>query len=158
VSIGAFTDRKHQPTQDEMISAIGPQLSAWQELIRFIRDNYPSDEDFKFLYGKKYGWALRFRIRGTLLTSLYPTQGGFTAQINLDQAAIEQVQRMKLGENVQQAIAQATPYPEGRWLFIAIESEADLRDVQQLLALRVKTKRLQKGMPLTVENMGDDSE
>jgi hypothetical protein len=158
VSVGVFTDRKHPPTQDEILSAIGPRLSVWQELILFIRENYPSDEDFKFLYGKKYGWALRFRIRGTLLTSLYPTQGGFTAQINLDPGAIQQVQRMKLGENVQQAIAQATPYPEGRWLFIAVESDADLRDVQQLLALRVETKRLQKGMSLSLETMGDDSE
>jgi hypothetical protein len=158
VSIGAFADRKHPPTQDEMLSAIGPQLSAWQELIQFIRDTYPSDEDFKFLYGKKYGWALRFRIRGTLLTSLYPTQGGFTVQINLDPAAIEQVQGMKLGENVQQAIAEATPYPEGRWLFIPVESEADLQDVQQLLALRVATKRLQKDKSLTVRNMGTANE
>jgi hypothetical protein len=155
MSIGAFTDRKHQPTQDEMLSAIGPRLSAWQELIQFIHDNYPSDEDFKFLYGKKYGWALRFSVRGTLLTSLYPTQGGFTVQINLDPAAIEHAQGMKLGENVQRAIAQATPYPEGRWLFIPVQSEADLRDIQQLLALRVAAKRLQKGKPLTVGNMGD---
>ena len=155
MSIGAFTDRKHQPMQDEMLSAIGPRLSAWQELIRFIRDNYPSDEDFKFLYGKKYGWALRFRIRGTLLTSLYPTQGGFTAQINLDPAAIEQALEMKLGENVQQAIARATPYPEGRWLFIPVESEADLRDVQRLLALRVETKGLQKGKPPTTGQRGE---
>jgi hypothetical protein len=158
MSIGAFTDRKHQPMQDEMLGAIGPRLSAWQELIRFIRDNYPSDEDFKFLYGKKYGWALRFRIRGTLLTSLYPTQGGFTVQINLDPAAVEQAQGMELGENVQRAIAQATPYPEGRWLFIPVESEADLQDVQRLLALRVETKRLPKGKPPTTGNMGGKNE
>lgn len=143
MSIGAFTDKKHRPTEDEIQQVIGPKLSAWQKLIQFIRENYPSEEDFKFLYGKKYGWALRFRIRGKLLTSLYPTEKGFTVQINLSQAAIEQVQGMKPGENVQEAIARANPYPEGRWLFIPIGSADDIRDIQQLLALRVEEKHLQ---------------
>jgi hypothetical protein len=143
MSYGAFTDKKHQPTEAEIQAAIGSQLSAWQELIRFIRENYPADEDFKFLYGKQYGWALRFRIRGQLLTSLYPAQEGFTVQINLSPAAVEQAQGMKLGENVQGAIARATPYPEGRRLFIPVRSADEVRDIQRLLALRVETKRLQ---------------
>jgi hypothetical protein len=147
MSIGVFTDKKHQPTEDEIIKVIGPKLSAWQELIQFIRENYPSDEDFKFLYGKKYGWALRFRIRGKLLTSLYPTEEGFIVQINLSQAAIKQAQKMKLGENVQEASARANPYPEGRWLFIPVRSADDIQAIQKLLSLRVEEKRLQEMTP-----------
>lgn len=143
ISIGAFTDKNHQPTQDEITEAIGSRLPAWQELVQFIRHTYPSDEDFRFLYGKRYGWALRFRIRGQLLTSLYPAEGGFTVQINLSQAAIEQTYQMELGGNVQSVIARAHPYPEGRWLFIPVRSADDIRDIHRLLALRVETKRLQ---------------
>jgi len=142
MGIGAFTDKKVRPTEEEMFEVIGPRLSAWHELIQFIRETYPSDEDFKFLYGKKYGWAQRFRIRGQLLTSLYPTEGGFTVQINLSQTAVEQAQKMELGENVQGVIARAHPYPEGRWLFIPVKSAEDIRDIKTLLALRVETKRL----------------
>lgn len=143
MSIGAFTDKKHQPTDEGVLAMIGPKLPTWQELIQFIRENYPSDEDFTFLYGKKYGWALRFRIRKQLLTSLYPTAGGFTVQINLGPAAVKQALDMRPGKNVQDAIARAHPYPEGRWLFIPVESADDVHDVKQLLALRVETKRLQ---------------
>ena len=147
MSIGAFTDKKHQPTEAEIQEAIGSQLTAWQELIRFIRENYPSDEDLKFLCGKKYGWALRFRIRGQLLTSLYPAAEGFTVQINLGPAAVEQAHGMTLGENVQGAIARATSYPEGRWLFIPVRSADDVAEMQELLALRVETKGLQEKLP-----------
>jgi hypothetical protein len=101
-------------------------------------------EDFKFLYGKNYGWARRFRIRGQLLTSLYPVKGGFTAQINLSPNGIEKAQNMKLGKNVQMAIERAHPYPEGRWLFIPVESEKDIQDVERLLALRVEDKHPEK--------------
>lgn len=144
MSIGLFTDKNHQPTDTEVSEAVGPMLPAWQELVKYIRKNYPIQEDFKFLYGKTYGWALRFRIKEKLLTSLYPTQNGFTAQVILSPAAIEQAQLMKPGKNVQQAIAKAHPYPEGRWLFVSVESENDIPDIQILLALRSKTKSLQK--------------
>jgi hypothetical protein len=53
---------------------------------------------------------------------------------------------MELGEHVQEVIAEANPYPEGRWLFIPVRSADDIRDIRQLLALRVETKRLQKGI------------
>jgi hypothetical protein len=144
MSIGAFTDKNRQPTDTEVCETIGPRLQAWQALVQFIRENYPVQEDFKFLYGKKYGWALRFRVSGELLTSLYPTQNGFTAQVILNPAAVEQAQRMKLAKNARQAIAKAHPYPEGRWLFIPIESKSDIRDLQRLLVLRRGIRRNQK--------------
>jgi hypothetical protein len=37
---------------------------------------------------------------------------------------------------VQQVIEKAHPYPEGRWLFVPVESETDIRDIKQLLSLR----------------------
>lgn len=142
MGIGAFTDKKQQPAEDEVMKMIGPRFPTWQELLRFIRTNYPSDEDFKFLYGKKYGWARRFRIRGKLLTSLYPTEGGFTVQVNLSPEAVEQALEMEPGKNTREAIARAHPYPEGRWVFIPVESADDVQDIKRLLALRAKTKRL----------------
>lgn len=142
MSIGLFTDKQHQPTEEEIYAAIALQLPVWQALIQFIRENYPCDEDFRFLYGKRYGWARRFRVRGKLLTSLYPTAGGFTVQLNLDPAALEQTQYMALAQNAQEAIARAHPYPEGKWLFIAVESAQDVEDIKHLLALRAETKGL----------------
>jgi hypothetical protein len=144
MSVGIFTERKHQPTDAEVRQAIGSGLPLWQALIRFIRDKYPVQEDFRFLYGKNYGWAWRFRIKGQLLTSLFPAEGCFKAQVNLSPDAVETAQGMQLGKNVQQAIANAYPYPEGRWLFIPVESEQDLQEIQQLLTLRVERKRLHR--------------
>lgn len=144
MSIGCFTEKDNRPTEAQVLEAVGPKLSLWHELIRAVRDGYPVQEDFKFLYGKSYGWALRFRIKGQLLVSLFPTQGGFVAQVNLTPDAIEKALQMDMGKNVQQAIHRATPYPEGRWLFIPIETEQDLKDVMQLVALRVETMQLVK--------------
>ncbi|MGD0707055.1 MAG: DUF3788 domain-containing protein [Anaerolineaceae bacterium] len=138
MSVSFFADKTYQPADAEIREAIGPLFSTWQELAQWIREKYPTQEDFKFLYGKNYGWGLRFRIKSKPLITLYPGQGNFTAQVILRPEAIEKVQSTKLGQNAQQAIERATPYPEGRWLFIPVESKSDLEDVQRLLALRVE--------------------
>lgn len=142
MSIGAFADKKHPPSTEEILQVMGSMAPVWKDLVQYIRAHYPVEEDFKFMYGKNYGWALRFRVRGKLLTSLYPREGGFTVQINLSPAAVERAQQMKLGANVQAAIAKAYPYPEGRWVFISVGSEDEIGDIHQLLALRVETKHL----------------
>jgi len=141
MSFSAFTDKKLRPTESEIQKSLGSMIPAWDGLIQYIREVYPSDEDFTYLYGKQYGWAVRFRRRGKLLTSLYPNNGGFTVQINLSPAAVEQVQGMALGENVLAAVNRAHPYPEGRWVFIPVGPADDIRDIHQVLAVRAESKR-----------------
>jgi hypothetical protein len=144
MSIGFFNDKGNRPTEAQIVEIIGSKLPLWYELIHSVQAQYPIQEDFKFLYGKTYGWAWRSRIKQQLLVSLFPTQGGFTAQVNLSPDAIEKALRLKMSKNVQEAIARAHPYPEGRWLFIPVETQEDLHDVQRLIAMRVETKHLVK--------------
>lgn len=44
MSIGYFTDKKHQPTENEVATTIGPMLPVWKIIVQFIRDNYPIQE------------------------------------------------------------------------------------------------------------------
>ena len=142
MSIGAFTDKKQRPSQTEIQGMMGVGLTYWDELLQFVREQYAPEEEFRFMYGKKYGWAIRFQLRRKLLTSFYPTEGGLTVQINLGPDAVDQALEMSLGENVMNVINRATAYSEGRWLFIPVKSPQDIQDIQRLIALRVETKRL----------------
>ncbi len=137
MSIGVFTDKDHQPTEKEILSAVGPKIHLWETLIEIVRKNYAPQQDLKYLYGKKYGWAVRFRIKEKTLLSLYPAQPGFTVQINLRPGAVRKALGMGMGKNVVDTIAKAHPYPEGRWLFIHVVSKKDVVDIQRMLPLRV---------------------
>ena len=151
VSIGLFTDKNLQPTEAEILEAVGLKFPAWQQLVKFIRENFTVQtgltriaadalqEDLKFLYGRKYGWALRFRLKGKLHASLYPARNGFTVQIKLKPEAVLSAKKMKLSKNTNQAIERANPYPEGRWLFIPVESEKDIKSIGRLLELKRKS-------------------
>jgi len=112
----------------------------WDELVAHIRITYKSVEDFKFLYGKNYGWGYRFRVKGKLLTALYPTNGGFTVQIILSPEAVETARSISKSQNVRKAIDEANPYPEGRWLFIRVEDAVDLEAIYRLLELKTAKK------------------
>jgi hypothetical protein len=144
MSIGFFIDRNHEPTEQEISACLGTRLPLWDELIRYIRKTYAPEQDLKFLYGKEYGWGKRFRMKGKLLTNLFPSDGGFTVQIILNPKIVEIAMSMNIGENIRHVMENATPFPEGCWLFIPVESEKDLRDIRQVLDLKVNTSRLKK--------------
>jgi Protein of unknown function (DUF3788) len=135
MGIGIFIDRLHQPTMEEITAALGPACARWDSLLQQVGDNYRVKTDFGF-YGKNYGWALRLRKGGKALLSLYAQQNGFTAQVVLEEAAVQQALQEKMGENIVKAIQSANPYAEGRWLFIRVESEQDAADVRRLLELK----------------------
>jgi len=135
MSVGVFTNKAHAPTAEQISGAIGSRRAAWEEMLQVIRERYSHQEDWRF-YGKNYGWALRFRKSGKALVSLYPAEGSFTVQLILSQAEVDQAHGLKLGKHVRHIIEQAHPFPEGRWLFVPVKSGKDLRDVQQLLALK----------------------
>lgn len=141
MSTGCFTEKNREPSDEEVRHSIGPTLPLWDELIRHIRENYAPVEDFKFLYGKTYGWGRRFRLKGSLLATLYPALGCYKVQIILKPQAVDEALSMSLGLNTRRAIESANPYPEGRWLFIPVESAGDMEDVRRLLVLRAKGKK-----------------
>jgi hypothetical protein len=98
-----------------------------------------TQEDFKFLYGKPYGWGIRFRPKSKLLVVLYPNLSHFVVKIILGPEQLKELARFPLHPNAKDAIQSANLYPEGKWLFIRVDSREDIEDVRELLKLKMKT-------------------
>jgi hypothetical protein len=142
MAIGVFTHKLHQPTTQQILVAIGSKQPLWESLTGFIADSHKLKSDFAF-YGKNYGWALRFRKGGKALLSLYPSQESFTAQVILSQEQVDEALSSGLSKKAIKIIEDARPYPEGRWLFIKVESEQDLNDIKKLLTVKSQlTKKM----------------
>lgn len=137
MGISIFTDKEQQPTMEEVFAAVGPKRPLWENLTRFIAENYRIEGDFTF-YGKNYGWAIRFRKGGKALLSIYPGKESFTVQIVIGLTQAEKAFRLSLGKNVRKVLEDARKFPEGRWLFINVETEQDVDDVQQLLMAKAR--------------------
>jgi hypothetical protein len=137
MAIGTLVDKEHQPTMQEILASIGAKRKFWERPAPFIAENHRIKGDFAFC-GKNYGWALRFRKGGKAPISMYPGKGAFTVQIVLGPALVGEASNLQLGKNVRNVLESAREFPEGRWLFIRIESEQDIEDVEQLLVLKAR--------------------
>ena len=140
MAVGSFVEKQHQPTMREVFASIGPKKGLWENLERFVAENYRTKRDLAF-YGKNYGWALRYRKAGKALFSMYPGERIFTVQIVLAETPAKKASNLKLGKNIQNVLESAHQFPEGRWLFIKVNSKQDLRDVQRLLLLKTSGPR-----------------
>jgi hypothetical protein len=143
MSIGAFVSKERQPTIEGIFTAIGSKRLLWENLTRFIADNYGIKVDFMF-YGKNYGWALRFRRGSKTLLSMYPGTESFVVQIVLGQIEAEKAFDLDLGKNVRRHLENTHQFHEGRWLFIKKESEQDLNDVKKLLLVKSRPVKKEK--------------
>jgi hypothetical protein len=136
---GAFVDKTHKPTLEELPEVLGAKRPLWDDLDRFVADNFSAKSNFAF-YGKNYGWAMRYKRAGKALLSMYPGKDSFTAQIVLAEAEAKRVFTSDLGANAKKAIEDAHSFPEGRWLFIKVESEKDLKDIKKLIFIKTGKK------------------
>ena len=121
-----------QPTFQEIGERIKSPL--WNELCGYIEAAYgvqPSVEYSKCSGAP--GWNVKYKKGGKALCTLYPGEGCFTAP------AAEAL----LGSfdaSVQKTYLNAGMLCGTRWLMIEVTSPAVVRDVKQLLALRVPVK------------------
>jgi hypothetical protein len=137
MSVGIFTDKEREPNPTEIRAKLGIAYPLWEELVGFIEETYGLPGELSF-GGKKYGWYLWYRKGGKSLASIYPQEGSLTIQIVLGRQEVEKVSQLEMGNHVR-AIFENTPQlHDGRWLFIGVQSERDVQDIEQILLAKRK--------------------
>jgi len=136
-----FTDPKHQPTPEEIRSALGSCFPLWERLTSFIEKSYRIGGTWSTWGPAKSGWNLRYRRKGKSLTALHPQQERILAQIVLGKAQAERALQLELGEKVSRMLQEAPQLRDGRWLFIPVTSESDAKDVEKLLLAKMRLPR-----------------
>jgi hypothetical protein len=141
MSHSLFADKQIQPSPDEVYQALSSAREEWTSLLEFLRSNYRSEEDLKFLYGSNHGWALRFRNKGKLLTALFPNKDHFISLVILNGKQLSSVGSLKLHSSAREAIESANLYAEGKWLFVKVRAPNDVKDVEALIGLKAKNPK-----------------
>jgi hypothetical protein len=132
MAVGAFTDRGAPPSEERIAASLAAAWPAWQRLTDRLEGVWQASGEPRY-YGTNYGWARRYRSRGRALASLYPGRGCFTVQIVLPEDAVAGLPMERLSEVTRRAVRTATPYREGRWVFVPVATRADLDEVELLL-------------------------
>ena len=137
----AFMDRDRQPTAEEIARALGESAGLWEQLTTFIRESYGIEPTY-VPPSKNYGWEVKYRKGGKTLVSLTPDRGGFTALVVLGEEETRAARELDLGQHVRRVFADARQLRDGRWLFVRIESDRDVDDIERLLAVKRRPRTL----------------
>lgn len=132
----AFFDREDAPSPASMRKVLGRASAAWDDLVAHLADTYGFKGASRYMYGDRYGWALRFDHAGRLILAMYPNRGRLTVQIILNRAQVNAAEAMRLPARVVAALKAAKPYPRERWLFIPVTSRASVRELHTVIALK----------------------
>ncbi len=133
-----FNDPKHQPTPDEIRTALGSCFLLWERLISFIEKTYHVEGTWSTWGPKKTGWNLRYRCKGKALTAFHPQEERILVQVVLGKAQAECALTLDLEEKVSKMLREAPQLRDGRWLFIPVTDETDAEDVERFLLVKMR--------------------
>ena len=137
----AFMDPEHRPTEKEILGALGSRAPLWARLTAYLAEAYAIEPTF-VPPSRNYGWDVKYRKGGKTLVSLTPDEGGFTALVVLGEKEAEAARELELGKRMQGVFDDARQLRDGRWLFVQVESEWDVEDIEKLLAVKRRPRAL----------------
>jgi len=140
MSISVFSEKLAPPTTEQLRDALGECLPWWDRITGFMQEAYQLPGLLTF-GGKNYGWNLWYKRGSRPLLSLYPRSGGLTAQIVLGKKEVEQAVTLPLGEHIARVLRETTPFHDGLWMFIPLESLQDVEDILQLIQVKSRPRK-----------------
>jgi hypothetical protein len=131
------------PSDTDVALWIGKEAHEyWKRVSRLIEENYPNVFTPEWLFGgKKHGWSLRYKKSKPLCTFI-PEKDRFSLLLVFgaeERKKVESV-RDRLSKATLGGYDAATVYHDGKWVLLAIDSDAVIDDVRLLLSLKRKPK------------------
>jgi hypothetical protein len=137
MSSGAFLDpTRPPPSRAELEAVLGPAIARWDRLTGWLAATYGIGGE-PIHFGRDSGWSLRFRRGGRALLTLTPmADGSLRALVVIGPTAWAAAADADLTAAVRAVWDAATPYPDGRWLWLPVTDDEVVADVERLVALK----------------------
>lgn len=130
-------DKQVEPTFQEMIAYCGEVGSAWMEIDTYLTEEKNVKSGIRFPYGKKYGWSVKYSVKGKLFCDIFAEANACTIMIRLTNEEMNTLNN-DMSAYGKQVIAQCYPCGEGGWLYYRIIEKAQLDDVYKILNRKLR--------------------
>ncbi|MBS1804639.1 MAG: DUF3788 family protein [Acidobacteria bacterium] len=133
----AFIGKSDTPTHAEVAEALGEKVKLWDEFIAWMSEKEGvSDQEWKGVVVKKYGWSLRLKKKGRNIIYLSPGKDCFMASFVLNDKALRVAKEAHLAKSVQDALEAAPKYPEGNGVRLLVRREGDLAAIRKIVKIK----------------------
>jgi len=137
MALSVFDDRRRQPSDSAIRTALQESSELWFDLIAHASTEYaPTTLEWAFA-GTQYGWSLRLLYKKRRLLYLIPRRGGFLVGVVLGEKAFRAANSGPLPRAVLEELNRAPKYAEGRGIRLAVNSAQDLMTIKALLSIKV---------------------
>lgn len=143
MSYQRLLNKEKTPSQEEIIDTIGDTASLWLEIHEYIEDNYDFVPELKF-FAKNHGWTIRYRKSGKTLVYFFPEDGAFSILLVLGKKEADKVEAAKsqLNGKVKTVFENTEQLHDGRWLWIRVQTQADIESIKLLLKAKRKPRKV----------------
>ena len=134
----AFIGKAQIPTHAEVAEALGAKMKLWDEFIQWMSEKEDvSEQEWKGVVVKKYGWSLRLKKKGRNIIYLSPGKDCFMASFVLSDKAMAEAKHVHLPKGVQDALETAPRYPEGNGLRLLVRKAGDVGAIRKIAAIKI---------------------
>lgn len=132
-----FTDKSATPTLVQLQEALGNTYAFWQTFSEQTKKLYPEAICEWHFSSEKYGWSFRIKDKKRVLIYLLPRDKFFKVAFVFGQKATDSIMESNISETIKKELQAAKVYAEGRGIRLEIRNENLVKDVLNLIAIKV---------------------
>lgn len=132
-----FIDKTYKPEQKDLITALGKTYNLWQDIINLVYLKYPNAASDWNFPGQKYGWSFKIKDKKRAIIYLLPRDKQFMVAFNFGQEAFKKIMASNISEEIKHSLESAKVYAEGRGIRIEVKNQKPLKDISQLIDIKL---------------------
>jgi hypothetical protein len=138
MSISLLDDKRKRPAPRTLAAALGDLARLWNEIVEYVKAQFPSAaEEWKFP-GAKYGWSFRLKDKRRNLIYMTPAKGFIQVAFVFGDKAVEDVLASWISSAIKTELKNAHKYVEGRGIRLPVRTTADWQDVKRLVDIKLR--------------------
>ena len=134
-----FMARNRKPDDKALREALGNTYDLWESIRDYVLEIYPDAREEWSYPGEKYGWGFRMKDKKRAIIYLLPRDAFFKVAFVFGEKATGIIMNSDIREPVKTELANAKVYAEGRGIRIDINDTTILRDIKQLIEIKVRS-------------------
>jgi hypothetical protein len=133
-----FVQKSETPTVAKLQEALGETYAYWQIFAEHTKKLYPeATEEWSFT-NEKFGWSYRIKDKKRVIIYLLPRDKFFKVAFVFGQKATDVIMESNISESIKKELQAAKVYTEGRGIRIEIKDEIWLKDILNLIEIKIK--------------------
>lgn len=132
-----FIDKTKTPSPADLKTALGNTADFWIKIEKLTREIAPKSTAAWHFSGEKFGWSYRISDSKRVLVYLLPREKYFKVALVFGNKAVLKIQHSDISEQIIKELLAAKSYAEGRGIRIDVRDNENLRDIQQLIEIKI---------------------